>query len=1191
MNRSILALLLTGVLILSIWGPRAGVQAQGFSFPAEMNKSFSPISIGPGGTSRLSVTIYNPNTFELTDAAWTDNLVGIQPGLAIANPANLDNTCGGTAAADAGATTLSLRGGTVPAQTGTTPGSCTVSVDVTSTASGNMINTIPANTLSSTGDGNPITNAMPASATLHVSEVQGPAVSKRFAPTTILVGETSRLTIRIRNNDMLAALTQASLTDQLPDNLVLANPLSPTLDGCGTSAALAAGPGDASFTLNNADIAPNTTCTIRVSVTATDSGVYTNTIPQGGLRTEQGLSNSADASATLNVQAVGLSKAFSPPNFQAGATTTLTITLQNPSSVAYTGAALSDTLPGSALTLIPGSASTTCGGTASINLPRTVTLTGGRIPAGTAENPGTCTITVQVTAPAGTDSATFTNRIPTGALQTDQNVSNVVPATADVRVYQTGTGMRGNKTFSPATIQAVENSRLRISITAPADTNLTNFSLTDQLPPDVTVSNSSPAAASPGCGPVAVVNAATGANSISLTNGTIAAGATCHIDVFVTSSVGGIHSNTVRPGDITNAENRTVPNDLTADLTVETLTDLSISKAFTPPNVKPGGISTLTITLQNRNAAPLVNASLTDRLPGTATNGIIVAPTPNASTTCTGGVVTAEAGTRTISLSGGTIPAQVGNVPGTCTITVDVQGMGAERTRTNTIPISNVSATIQGTTTTINPGAPASADLVIGNLMIGLVKGFDPLTVFGGSASTLSVQLINPNKVPLTGIAFTDHMPAGMIIANPANLSVGDCGGTLTGDPGADTFALSGAGLQAGARCVMTLRVTMTVNGNLTNVIPASSVTTLSGITNPDPAAATLTNLPGASVSKFFAPNPAAPGDPVQLTITIQNTGGVPLSGMGFVDVLPAGLEILDSPAAVNNCGGTLSAASSSQTIQLAGGALAAGASCTVLVTVRAANEGSYTNTMAPGTLTNEQTATNHEAATDTLVITGTPGATPGGQNPGTGQPGQPSQNTGQPETQNQNTGQAGNPNPTQSPGTGGSTIPVTGFAPDRVTKLDAASAPRYDATPLKLAIPSLNVQAEILGVPEKDGGWDVSWLQDQVGWLNGTAFPTQQGNSLLTAHVVNADGQPGPFLNLKHLRIGEQVILSFGGYQYTYLVVSNTLVQPDDSSVFKPEKESYITLITCDGYDEKTGTYLRRVAVQAKLIAVQLMP
>jgi uncharacterized repeat protein (TIGR01451 family) len=345
MNRSILSLLLVGVLILSISVPGQTVQAQGISFPAEMNKSFSPISILPGGISRLSVTIFNPNVFQLTNASWTDNLIGVQPGLSIDSPVNLTNTCGGAVTAVVGATTLSLNGGTVPAQVGTTPGSCTVSVDVTSTTSGNLINTIPAGALSSTGGGGTVTNTTPASATLRVGSVQAPSVSKSFSPNTILIGETSRLTIRIRNNDLLTALTQTSLTDQLPANVVLANPVSPTLSNCGASASLTAVPGGASISLANSTIAANTTCTIRVNVTSTISGVYVNTIPADAVDNQQGVSNASPASSTLNVQEVGISKVFSPASFQAGGTTTLTITLENPSNTPYTGAILSDTLP------------------------------------------------------------------------------------------------------------------------------------------------------------------------------------------------------------------------------------------------------------------------------------------------------------------------------------------------------------------------------------------------------------------------------------------------------------------------------------------------------------------------------------------------------------------------------------------------------------------------------------------------------------------------------------------------------------------------------------------------------------------------------------------------------------------------------------------------------------------------------
>jgi hypothetical protein len=159
-------------------------------------------------------------------------------------------------------------------------------------------------------------------------------------------------------------------------------------------------------------------------------------------------------------------------------------------------------------------------------------------------------VSVQVTA-LGTSSGTFTNIIPAGGVTTDQGTENLRPGDADVTI--TGTGAAGTKSFSPATIAAGNNSRLRIDFYAPSDTNLTNFTLTDDLPGGVTVSNSSPSAIS-GCGASASLNAPTGATSISLTNGLILAGQRCRIDVYVTSSVSGTHTNTIPPANITNSE-------------------------------------------------------------------------------------------------------------------------------------------------------------------------------------------------------------------------------------------------------------------------------------------------------------------------------------------------------------------------------------------------------------------------------------------------------------------------------------------------------------------------------------------------------------------------------------------------------------------------------------------------------------
>ena len=63
--RFLFSVVLLAALIASSVSFPQGVQAQGLSFPAEINKEFSPISITPGGISRLALTILNPNSYRL----------------------------------------------------------------------------------------------------------------------------------------------------------------------------------------------------------------------------------------------------------------------------------------------------------------------------------------------------------------------------------------------------------------------------------------------------------------------------------------------------------------------------------------------------------------------------------------------------------------------------------------------------------------------------------------------------------------------------------------------------------------------------------------------------------------------------------------------------------------------------------------------------------------------------------------------------------------------------------------------------------------------------------------------------------------------------------------------------------------------------------------------------------------------
>ncbi len=166
--------------------------------------------------------------------------------------------------------------------------------------------------------------------------------------------------------------------------------------------------------------------------------------------------------------------------------------------------------------------------------------------------------------------------------------------------------------------------------------------------------------------------------------------------------------------------------------------------------------------------------------------------------------------------------------------------------------------------------------------------------------------------------------------------------------------------------------------------------------------------------------------------------------------------------------------------------------------------------------------------------------------------------------------------------------LPSTGFAPGHVTILPLPVSSFLVLGDLWLEVPQLDIQMPIVGVPFSNGNWDVSWLGKQAGWLNGSAFPTWAGNSVLTGHVWNADNTPGPFVYLNQLWWGDKVIVHAGGAQYVYEVRSVQQVSPADiAAMLKHEELPWVTLVTCRGYDEVSNSYLYRVLVRAVLVEV----
>lgn len=95
-------------------------------------------------------------------------------------------------------------------------------------------------------------------------------------------------------------------------------------------------------------------------------------------------------------------------------------------------------------------------------------------------------------------------------------------------------------------------------------------------------------------------------------------------------------------------------------------------------------------------------------------------------------------------------------------------------------------------------------------------------------ATSLTFTLRNPNaSASLSGIGFTDTMPAGFVVATPNGLA-GSCGGgTITAAAGSASVSLSGATLVGGASCNFTVNVSGTSTGVKNNV--TSTVTSTEG--------------------------------------------------------------------------------------------------------------------------------------------------------------------------------------------------------------------------------------------------------------------------------------------------------------------------------------------------------------------------
>jgi uncharacterized repeat protein (TIGR01451 family) len=898
----------------------------------EASKSFIDSPVLPGQTTTLRFTLVNDNpSLDATGIAFTDNLSNTLAGLqATGLPAN--DICG-AGSSISGTTNLVFTGGSVPAG-----GSCTFDVTLQvppGAASGDYSNFTSA--VSATYDGNSA-SFPPAADVLEVDD-NIITLAKSFTDDPVAPGDNVTLEFTVGNISADDAITGITFTDDLDAALSGLVSTSGTLnDVCGTGSQIT---GTSLLTLSGGSLPAGGSCTFSVTLSVPAA------VPGGAPIVNQTSTTSGSvggipvtgpaAADQLRVNQVLFSKAFAGPTGASG-TVGLSFTLQNQGSDPVNGLAFTDDLDAVLTGLVASNLplSDVCGPGSQVSGLSVLAFSGGALDPGES-----CSFQVLLSVPNAAAPGVYPN---TTSDLTSGGLPIAAPATDDLSIEPPPAF---SKAFSPATIGAGEVSTLTFTIDNSASAiAATDLAFSDALPAGTSI------AAAPNAGTTCggTLTASAGSGTISLSGGSVGAGASCTVSVDVTAAAEGSYDNV--SSELSSSSGTSGP----ASATLQVVgTEFSIAKAFLSQPVIPGGLVDLEFSIDNPSQDALDDISFSDDL-AAALSGLAAEGLPLADVCGTGSQLT---GTSTIQLSGGSLAAG-----GNCSFVVSVRvpGDAAQGSFINTT----------STATGIRQGVPAeapaaSADLVVEPL--GFEKNITPQNVAPGGTVDISFVITNPDPVNAAqSLSFSDDLDAFVPGMTTGDTPLSDICGTGSTLNGASVLQLTGGVVPASGSCTITVSATVpadTASGDYSNV-----TSDLSGQVGSAPFAAGNAVSPmgveGApGFTKVFTPDQVGPGQVTTLVFTIDNSAGnLPADALAFVDPLPSGMQVASAPNVSNGCGGTLSAPAGSATISLSNGSVAAGAQCQISVDVISTVAGTRTN--VTGDLTS--TLGNSGAATASMT-------------------------------------------------------------------------------------------------------------------------------------------------------------------------------------------------------------------------------
>ncbi len=532
------------------------------------------------------------------------------------------------------------------------------------------------------------------------------------------------------------------------------------------------------------------------------------------------------------IQPPQITKSFGALELPLGATTSLSFGITNPNpTTALENVSFADTLPLGLPVASPTGAIVTCASgtfTAPANA-TSISLAGVTLPAN-----GTCTFTLNVSA--------VTAGYKTNSVQVKSTTSG--PGnTATAALFVVAPPNLGTS-FGVGAVNVNGVTSLTFTLINPnLQSSLTGVGFIDSLPSGLEVA--SPNAISNSCG--GTLSATAGSTNIILNAVTMAPSALCKISINVKGTTPGPKDNNVQPNSANGGAG-------TASLaTLNVAGPPQLTKSFSKAFISVGGVATLTYSVTNPNTVPMTGVVLSDSLP----SGLVVA-SPN-------GLAVSGCGTKiVVSAAGGAI--NVGNatvISGTpCVVSLSIMGTTEGMKVLANSPISADNA----------PSAGAFSIAGGPNILVirppAVSKAFGVVSIPLATSTTLTFTVSNPGTQLLTGVSFTDTLPAGLVVSTPNGLT-GTCTSTVTATAGGSTITFAALDIPAQSSCTFTVNVTSQAVGQFLNTTSAITSTN----SDPgDPASATLSS--GSQFQVRYAGNLATADAVINLTNTGTNTIG-----------------------------------------------------------------------------------------------------------------------------------------------------------------------------------------------------------------------------------------------------------------------------------------------------------------------------